>query len=76
MRRASGKLKKFSRELSRKRRGSKNHKKARFALARTHRTIANQRRDYHYKLALELVRRHASIFLRQGLKVKDLKSRT
>ncbi|MDR1379451.1 MAG: transposase [Synergistaceae bacterium] len=70
MHRASGKLKKFSRELSHKRRGSKNYKKAKLALARTHRTIANQRRDYHYKLALEFARWYASIF------VEDLKSRT
>ncbi|MCA1796385.1 MAG: transposase [Geobacteraceae bacterium] len=48
-------LKKANRELSRKKRGSKSRKRARLALARLHRRIACCRRDFHHKLARELV---------------------
>ena len=71
LRRASNKLKKLSRKLSRKKRGSNNRNKARLDLARMHRKIANQRRDFHYKLALEIVRRYASIFV-ENLNIKAM----
>jgi putative transposase len=82
MRQASGKIKTLSRKLSRKKRGSKNRNKARLDLARMHRRIANQRRDFHYKLALDLARRYAFIFVEDlnmkamqrlwGRKISDL----
>jgi putative transposase len=52
MRQASGKIKKLSRKHSKKKRGSRNRHKARLNLARAHRKIANQRKDFHCKLAL------------------------
>jgi putative transposase len=82
MRQASGKIKKLSRKLSKKKRGSKNRQKARRNLARAHRKIANQRKDFHFKLALNLARLYAFIFVEDlnmkamqrmwGRKVSDL----
>ncbi|MDR3165820.1 MAG: transposase [Synergistaceae bacterium] len=63
VRQASGKIKKLSRKHSKKKRGSRNRHKARLNLARAHRKIANQRKDFHCKLALELVLRFAFIFV-------------
>ena len=48
-------LQKANRDLSRKKRGSNGRKRARKALARLHRRIANRRRDFHHKQARELV---------------------
>jgi putative transposase len=63
MRRASGKIKKLSRKLGKKKRGSKNRDKARLNLARAHRKIANQRKDFHFKVALALAVRYAFVFI-------------
>jgi putative transposase len=71
MRQASNKLKKLSRKLSSKKRGSKNRTKARLNLAREHRRIANRRRDWHYKRALDLARRYAFIFV-EDLNIKAM----
>ena len=51
IRRASG-------NLSRKRRGSRNRQKARMELARLHRKLQNQRKDFHFKLANDLTDRY------------------
>jgi putative transposase len=51
-------LKQHSRCLSKKEKGSKNRKKAKKSLARTHRKIANQRLDFHFKLAIELFQKY------------------
>jgi putative transposase len=79
---ASGRLKKYSQKLSKKVRGSNNRTKARLNLAREHRRIANRRRDFHFKLALDLARRYAFIFVEDlnmkamqrlwGRKISDL----
>ncbi len=55
------KLAKIQRELSRKKRGSNRYKKAREQLAKLHRKIANQRKDFHHKLARKLVNRYGTI---------------
>lgn len=55
-------LKRKSRVLSRKIKGSKNRKKARKSIARLHRRIARQRTDFHFKLALELVSKYDYLF--------------
>jgi putative transposase len=82
MRQASEKIKKLSRKLSKKKRGSRNRHKARLKLARAHRKIANQRKDFHFKLALALALRYAFIFVEDlnlkamqrmwGRKISDL----
>lgn len=75
-------LAKTSRALSRKQRGSNNGRKARKNLARLHRTIANRRKDFHFKLARKLVNRYNAIAIEDlnlsgmkvlwGRKVSDL----
>ena len=56
-----GKLQKKQRALSHKKDGSKNRKRARLDLERTHRKVANQRKDWLNKLALELASGNATI---------------
>ena len=56
--RNSRKVKKAHRNLSRKKKGSNNRHRARVSLARVHRRIANQRRDYHWQLAYHLCRQY------------------
>jgi len=59
---SSGIIKKFSKKLSRKK--SKSHReRSRLELARAHKKIYNQRRDFHYKTALKLCREYAVICL-------------
>ena len=52
---------KANRNLSLKRLGSNNRRKAQLALARLHRKVANQRNAYHWKLARELCQKYAII---------------
>jgi len=44
----------LSKQLSRKRKGSNNRRKARLQLAKAHQRIANQRSNFHWQLAHEL----------------------
>jgi len=52
---AMGKLRKAQRNLSRKKRGSKNRTKARGQVARLHAQVANKRRDFLHKLSAQLI---------------------
>ena len=56
--RNSRKVKKANRNLSRKKKGSNNRHRARVNLARAYRRVANQRRDYHWRLAYQLCREY------------------
>lgn len=49
------KLQKLQRRLSRKKKGSKNRKKAQLLVARAYETISNQRKDYLHKLTSSLI---------------------
>ena len=51
-------LKKRSRKLSKKKKGSNQRHKARLSLARLYRKIENQRHDFHFKLARTLCRKY------------------
>ena len=55
---AAARLAAAQRALVRKKRGSNNRKKSRETVAARHRTIANQRRDFHHKTARELVEQY------------------
>ena len=57
---------------SRKRKGSKNRERARLDLARKHRRIANQREDFHWKLAHQLTDAYDEIRL-EDLNLKGMK---
>lgn len=75
-------IKKANRELSGKTKGSKNRKKARINLARKHKKIKNQRKDFHFKLAIYLCLTYDFLFFESlcmagmkklwGRKVSDL----
>ncbi len=59
--RTQAKLADAQRKLSRKKRGSHRYKKAKRQLAKLHQKIANQRKDFHHKLARKLVNRYGTI---------------
>lgn len=56
-------LKKASKALSKKQKGSNNRKKAKLKLARLHQTIANKRTDFQHKLAKTLAKEYEAIFI-------------
>lgn len=58
---AQVKLARAQRGLSRKKRGSSRRKQARRRVARLHRKIANQRKDFHHKVARRLVNQYGTI---------------
>ena len=55
------KLEKLQQALSKKKRGSHRRKKAAKLVAKVHRKIANQRRDFHHKHSTELVQQHPRV---------------
>ncbi|RMD58256.1 transposase [Candidatus Parcubacteria bacterium] len=57
------KLRRVSRALSRKQKGSNNRRKAQMRLARLHRRIGNIRRDALHKLSTQLVLNHDAIVI-------------
>ncbi|WP_307624461.1 RNA-guided endonuclease InsQ/TnpB family protein [Streptomyces turgidiscabies] len=61
LRRAEKKLKKTQRELSRKRKGSKNRAKARLKVARAHAAVADARKEFHHQLSTQLIRDNQAI---------------
>ena len=73
---------KLNRNLSRKQTGSNNRKKAKLKLAKAHESIANKRKDFHWKLAHELASEFDYLFFEDlniaamkkmwGRKVSDL----
>jgi putative transposase len=58
---AQAKLATAQRSLARKKRGSHRRKQARRRVAKLHRKVANQRKDFHHKLAKRLVNRYGTI---------------
>ena len=66
-------IKRVHRDHSRKRKGSKNRERARLDLARKHRKIANQREDFHWKLAHWLTDLYDEIRL-EDLNLKGMKA--
>lgn len=76
------KLTSKQRKLSSGRKGSKNRERSRLSVARTHRKIANQRRDWHHKLSNSLSCRYDELYFETlnldamkrlwGRKVSDL----
>ena len=67
-------IKKANRNLSRKTKGSNNRKKARIALARLHKKVANQRDNFHWQVAHRLVAEYALICL-EDLNLKAMQKR-
>ncbi len=65
------KTRKAQRAVSRRKRGSKRRDKARAKLARVHRKIANQRKDFLHKLTTDIVKNHDGICI-EDLCIKGL----
>ena len=65
-------LRKASKQLSSKKRGSKNRKKAKLNLARVYKKITNRRLDYHHKLAKELSETYDYLFF-EDLNIEGMK---
>lgn len=65
------KIKRLNRNLSRKKKGSSNHRRAKRELLLAHRKIANQRKDFHFKLALRLSKEYDAICL-EDLNIKAM----
>ncbi|WIG61758.1 MAG: Mobile element protein [Ktedonobacterales bacterium] len=70
-RKAERDLKKAQRRVSRRKKGSHRRKKAVKLLARKHQKVQRQRRDFHHKTALALVRQYDVIYLEE-LRVRNL----
>jgi len=64
-------IKQASKGMSVKKRGSNNRQRARIHLARCHKKIGNQRKDYHFKLAQKLVKEHDYLFF-ENLSLKGM----
>ena len=77
-----GEVQRLHRNLSRKKRGSNNRRKAKRKLSKAYRRISNQRRDWHFKLARRLFREYDVVAIEDlnldgmkrlwGRKVSDL----
>jgi putative transposase len=70
-RRAERELKKAQRRVSRRKKGSKRRRKAVQRLARKHQNVQRQRRDFHHKTALALLRAFDTIYL-EDLQVANM----
>ena len=67
-------IKMANRDLSRKAKGSNNRKKAKIALARLHKKVANQRDNFHWQTASKLVGEYALICI-EDLNLKTMQKR-
>lgn len=65
------KLRRLSRRLSRKQKGSSNYKKAAITVAQCHRRIKNMRQDYTHKLTTRLCRENQTVVI-ENLAVKNM----
>jgi putative transposase len=61
-RKAEQALKTAQRRVSRRQKGSNRRRKAVKLLAKTHLKVKRQRKDYHHKVALQLVQQHDTIY--------------
>lgn len=71
LRKSENKLKILQRKVSRKKKGSKNRRKAIFRLVRQHEKVANQRFDFLHKLSRKHVNSY-SILAIENLKVQNM----
>ena len=73
-RKLAERLEREQRALSRKTKGSNNHRKAALKVARTHARIADMRRDFLHKLSTRMIRENQTVVL-EDLAVKNLTKR-
>ena len=70
-RKAERELTKANKRVSRRKKGSQRRRKAVQLLAKAHQHIQRQRRDFHHKVALSLLRAYDAIYL-EDLRVRNL----
>lgn len=70
-RKSEKRLRKLQKDLSRTKKGSKNHEKCRIKVAKQHEKIANQRKDFLHKTSTRLINENQVICL-EDLKVKNM----
>lgn len=70
-RKAEKALQKAQRRVSRRKKGSKRRRKAVVWLAKKHQKVRRQRRDFHHKTALYLIRQYDTIYL-EDLRVANM----
>lgn len=68
---SSKKIKRANQKLSTKKVGSNNRRKAKLDVARCHKKIGNQRKDYHVKLAQKLTKEYDWLFF-ENLNIKGM----
>ena len=66
-------LKYLQRQVSRKRKGSKNRRRAKMRLSRHHEKVANRRKNYIHKFTVRIVRENQTICI-EDLNVKGMQS--
>ena len=71
LRKSEKRLKKLQKDLSRKKKGSKNRTKTRLKVAKLHEKIANQRKDFLHKTSTKIIRENQSIVI-EDLRVKNM----
>ncbi|QSZ27959.1 IS200/IS605 family element transposase accessory protein TnpB [Aceticella autotrophica] len=68
---AERRLKRLQRQLSKKKKGSKNREKQKKRLQKLHEKVANQRKDYLHKISYRLTEKYDAIFV-EDLQVKNM----
>jgi len=71
LRKSEGKLASKQRQLSKKKKGSSNRKKARLKVAKCHRKIRDQRSDFHHKVSRKIVNTYGFIAV-EDLNIKGM----
>lgn len=71
LRKAEARLQRKQRELSRRKKGGANRKKARAVVASLHRKVRNQRNDFHHKEARKIVNT-CGLIVAEGLKIRNM----
>ena len=71
LRKSEQKLTKLQRRLSRKKKGSKNRRKARAKVAKHHEKISNQRKDFLHRKSYNLVTAH-DIIVMEDLQIRNM----
>lgn len=71
LRKSEKRLQKLQRDLSRKKKGSKNRNKARLKVAKLHEKIANQRKDFLHKVSTQLIHENQVVVI-EDMRVKNM----
>ena len=71
LRKSEKRLAKLQKDLSRKKKGSKNRNRARLKVAKLHEKISNQRKDFLHKVSTQLLRENQTIVI-EDLKISNM----